>query len=727
MKTRNLFFSFFLWSTLFFPLSAQTISPDSLARMVENSMSGKYVDYKLMKRASDSLESQFPKYFIQMARIEMAEAWNLPEVVETLTDSLLFHTSRNEIDGNFAAFYLNKKAQAYLFNGKYKELEKWLDKVSAHWKDAPQIEPLKQHFRNICQAAEGIGSVRISRPQKTVCIPLVQDPKMGDLDHTRQMEITLNGRDTRFVSMDTGNPASIILDKDFATKAGVRLLPDTIQCHPYLYDANMLIPVQRGVTDSLSFGGITYYNLPVWVTLTENPIIGNGNLGTPELLRLGKVEISPDKLVIPAKEENAQTDSAPNFHIKTVFGAGVYLPMRYHGKDYQFILDTGVNLSILNISKEEEETNPTLNFNGKDYQGIQTYFDTSKKEMDRSGLLGITFVEQCYPVCIDFNRMQLSFNNPREIANTALLLQYWNFYQMRRMAEEIKQKDPSSMTKMLCALVSSMSNQPDSVLKYAPFMITENNPSMYFNGLTILQKALNDKGDYRNAATYSAKALEYFPTVASTYPKDSQIRLRAIAAMDRALSGQPAVEVKIGKPKKIKFAYDETSKLYPVSGKIGKKKCCIAFNPEGYYNIISLREAKRCGIRLLGEQTELNKDSLGCFGMADRIRIGNMTLTNVPFWVYNDEQPTSLGVCLMKQLPAMSIHSDKSLEFLPEAPAQNNWPLMRSDVVIYGETDSTTLRMTEQKFNNAYLFSSGHTITLDFKNMKYQTAKSYPR
>ena len=61
MKTRNLFFSFFLWSTLFFPLSAQTISSDSLARMVENSMSGKYVDYKLMKRASDSLESQLPK------------------------------------------------------------------------------------------------------------------------------------------------------------------------------------------------------------------------------------------------------------------------------------------------------------------------------------------------------------------------------------------------------------------------------------------------------------------------------------------------------------------------------------------------------------------------------------------------------------------------------------------------------------------------------------------
>lgn len=250
-------------------------------------------------------------------------------------------------------------------------------------------------------------------------------------------------------------------------------------------------------------------------------------------------------------------------------------------------------------------------------------------------------------------------------------------------------------------------------------MITENNPSMYFNGLTILQKALNDKGDYRNAATYSAKALEYFPTVASTYPKDSQIRVKAIAAMDRALSGQPAVAVKIGKPEKIKFAYDGTSKLYPVSGKIGKKKCCIALNPEVYYNTISLHEANRCGIRLLGEQTELNKDSLGCFGIADCIRIGNLTLANVPFWVYNDERPTSLGVCMMKQIPAMCIHSDKSLEFLPEAPTQNNWPLMRSDVVIYGETDSTTLRMTEQKFNNTYLFSSDHTITLDFKNMKY--------
>lgn len=290
---------------------------------------------------------------------------------------------------------------------------------------------------------------------------------------------------------------------------------------------------------------------------------------------------------------------------------------------------------------------------------------------------------------------------------------------MRRMAEEIKQKDPGSTTKTLCALVSSMSNQPDSVLKYAPFMITENNPSMYFNGLTILQKALNDKGDYRNAATYSAKVVEYFPTVASTYPKDSQIRVKAIAAMDRALSGQPAVAVKIGKPEKIKFAYDETSKLYPVSGKIGKKKCCIALNPEVYYNTISLHEANRCGIRLLGEQTELNKDSLGCFGIADCIRIENLTLANVPFWVYNDERPTSLGVCMMKQIPAMCIHSDKSLEFLPEAPAQNNWPLMRSDVVIYGETDSTTLRMTEQKFNNTYLFSSDHTITLDFKNMKY--------
>ena len=638
--------------------------------------------------------------------------------MEALTDSLLFHTSRNEIDGNFAAFYLNKKAQAYLFNGKYKELEKWLDKVSAHWKDAPQIVPLKQHFQNICQAAEGIGPVRISRPQKNVCIPLVQDPDMGNFDHIRQMEITLNGRDTRFISMDTGNPNSIILGKEFATKAGVRLLPDTIPC-TLIHITNIPIPIQRGVTDSLSFGGITYYNLPVWVTLTENPVIRNGILGTPELLRLGKVEISPDKLVIPVKEEDAQTKSAPNFHIKTVSGAAVYLPMRYHGKDYQFILDTGADLSTLNISKNEEETNPTLNFNGKDYQGIQTYFNTTKKETDRSGILGISFVEQCYPVCIDFNSMQLSFNNPRKLVNSSFLLTYWNFYQMRRMAEEIKQKDPGSTTKTLCALVSSMSNQPDSVLKYAPFMITENNPSMYFNGLTILQKALNDKGDYRNAATYSAKVVEYFLAVASTYPKDSQIRVKAIAAMDRALSGQPAVAVKIGKPKKIKFAYDETSKLYPVSGKIGKKKCCIALNPEVYYNTISLHEANRCGIRLLGEQTELNKDSLGCFGIADCIRIGNLTLANVPFWVYNDERPTSLGVCIMKQIPAMCIHSDKSLEFLPEAPAQNNWPLMRSDVVIYGETDSTTLQMTEQKFNNTYLFSSDHTITLDFKNMKY--------
>lgn len=718
MKKYIIFSVIAFWSTSFSLLTAQVISPDSVARMVENSMSGKYVDYKLMKRASDSLESQLPKYFIQMARLEMAEAWNQPEVVEALTDSLLFHTSRNEIDGNFAAFYLNKKAQAYLFNGKYKELEKWLDKVSARWKDAPQIVPLKQHFQNICQAAEGIGTVRISRPQKNVCIPLVQDPDMGNFDHIRQMEITLNGRDTRFISMDTGNPNSIILGKEFATKAGVRLLPDTIPC-TLIHITNIPIPIQRGVTDSLSFGGITYYNLPVWVTLTENPVIRNGILGTPELLRLGKVEISPDKLVIPAKEEDAQTKSAPNFHIKTVSGAAVYLPMRYHGKDYQFILDTGADLSTLNISKNEEETNPTLNFNGKDYQGIQTYFNTTKKETDRSGILGISFVEQCYPVCIDFNSMQLSFNNPRKLVNSSFLLTYWNFYQMRRMAEEIKQKDPGSTTKTLCALVSSMSNQPDSVLKYAPFMITENNPSMYFNGLTILQKALNDKGDYRNAATYSAKVVEYFPTVASTYPKDSQIRVKAIAAMDRALSGQPAVAVKIGKPEKIKFAYDETSKLYPVSGKIGKKKCCIALNPEVYYNTISLHEANRCGIRLLGEQTELNKDSLGCFGIADCIRIENLTLANVPFWVYNDERPTSLGVCMMKQIPAMCIHSDKSLEFLPEAPAQNNWPLMRSDVVIYGETDSTTLRMTEQKFNNTYLFSSDHTITLDFKNMKY--------
>lgn len=717
MKKYIIFSVIAFWSTSFSPLTAQVISPDSVARMVENSMSGKYVDYKLMKRASDSLESQLPKYFIQMARLEMAEAWNQPEVVEALTDSLLFHTSRNEIDGNLAAFYLNKKAQAYLFNGKYKELEKWLDKVSAHWKDAPQIVPLKQHFQNICQAAEGIGPVRISRPQKNVCIPLVQDPDMGNFDHIRQMEITLNGRDTRFISMDTGNPSSIILGKEFATKAGVRLLPETTPC-TLRHITNIPIPIQRGVIDSLSFGGITYYNLPVWVTLTENPVIRNGILGTPELLRLGKVEISPDKLVIPVKED-AQTKSAPNFHIKNVSGAAVYLPMRYHGKDYQFILDTGVDLSTLNISKNEEETNPTLNFNGKDYQGIQTYFNTTKKETDRSGILGISFVEQCYPVCIDFNSMQLSFNNPRKIVNSSFLLTYWNFYQMRRMAEEIKQKDLGSTTKTLCALVSSMSNQPDSVLKYAPFMITENNPSMYFNGLTILQKALNDKGDYRNAATYSAKALEYFPTVASTYPKDSQIRVKAIAAMDRALSGQPAVAVKIGKPEKIKFAYDGTSKLYPVSGKIGKKRCCIALNPEVYYNTISLHEANRCGIRLLGEQTELNKDSLGCFGIADCIRIGNLTLANVPFWVYNDERPTSLGVCMMKQIPAMCIHSDKSLEFLPEAPAQNNWPLMRSDVVIYGETDSTTLRMTEQKFNNTYLFSSDHTITLDFKNMKY--------
>lgn len=717
MKKYIIFSVIAFWSTSFSPLTAQVISPDSVARMVENSMSGKYVDYKLIKRASDSLESQFPKYFIQMARLEIAEAWNQPEVVEALTDSLLFHTSRNEIDGNFAAFYLNKKAQAYLFNGKYKELEKWLDKVSAHWKDAPQIVPLKQHFQNICQAAEGIGPVRISRPQKNVCIPLVQDPDMGNFDHIRQMEITLNGRDTRFISMDTGNPSSIILGKEFATKAGVRLLPETTPC-TLRHITNIPIPIQRGVIDSLSFGGITYYNLPVWVTLTENPVIRNGILGTPELLRLGKVEISPDKLVIPVKED-AQTKSAPNFHIKNVSGAAVYLPMRYHGKDYQFILDTGVDLSTLNISKNEEETNPTLNFNGKDYQGIQTYFNTTKKETDRSGILGISFVEQCYPVCIDFNSMQLSFNNPRKLVNSSFLLTYWNFYQMRRMAEEIKQKDPGSTTKTLCALVSSMSNQPDSVLKYAPFMITENNPSMYFNGLTILQKALNDKGDYRNAATYSAKVVEYFPTVASTYPKDSQIRVKAIAAMDRALSGQPAVAVKIGKPEKIKFAYDETSKLYPVSGKIEKKKCCIALNPEVYYNTISLHEANRCGIRLLGEQTELNKDSLGCFGIADCIRIENLTLANVPFWVYNDERPTSLGVCMMKQIPAMCIHSDKSLEFLPEAPAQNNWPLMRSDVVIYGETDSTTLRMTEQKFNNTYLFSSDHTITLDFKNMKY--------
>ena len=493
MKKYIIFSVIAFWSTSFSPLTAQVISPDSVARMVENSMSGKYVDYKLMKRASDSLESQFPKYFIQMARLEIAEAWNQPEVVEALTDSLLFHTSRNEIDGNFAAFYLNKKAQAYLFNGKYKELEKWLDKVSAHWKDAPQIVPLKQHFQNICQAAEGIGPVRISRPQKNVCIPLVQDPDMGNFDHIRQMEITLNGRDTRFISMDTGNPSSIILGKEFATKAGVRLLPETTPC-TLRHITNIPIPIQRGVIDSLSFGGITYYNLPVWVTLTENPVIRNGILGTPELLRLGKVEISPDKLVIPVKED-AQTKSAPNFHIKNVSGAAVYLPMRYHGKDYQFILDTGADLSTLNISKNEEETNPTLNFNGKDYQGIQTYFNTTKKETDRSGILAISFVEQCYPVCIDFNSMQLSFNNPRKIVNSSFLLTYWNFYQMRRMAEEIKQKDLGSTTKTLCALVSSMSNQPDSVLKYAPFMITENNPSMYFNGLTILQKALNDKSD----------------------------------------------------------------------------------------------------------------------------------------------------------------------------------------------------------------------------------------
>lgn len=190
----------------------------------------------------------------------------------------------------------------------------------------------------------------VDRPAGTITLDLKQrDPKQrADSDiSSPTIKAKANGHAIDMI-MDSG-ASSVLLGEEQARTVGVKFSGSVSKTRGWLSND---VPGKHGVLDELSFGGITWHNVPVVVVPRDIALIGVNYLAP-----LGAIHISTSKLTITSQTAADATCTTPMLAGSSVFGdyLRVLPQLSVEGHVETVLLDTGSHRYLLGSKKALEE------------------------------------------------------------------------------------------------------------------------------------------------------------------------------------------------------------------------------------------------------------------------------------------------------------------------------------------------------------------------------------
>ncbi len=334
----------FLWLCFFCIVCGQIHAQDQndwLQAQLNASADLRHVDYEEMYVKALQKDMGIDPLIKCLVIIDYCRAYGMDSLAIKMADFVLEKANNQQLEKGIAAYLLDLKYRLALLQNRYDEIEQMACYLDRRWQEDYKLMERASHWHRLAKEGKEIRPVSILRSKNTVSLAFEKD-SAGHICFDANVNQVKN---RRFI-LDTGMMSSTILFRKYARQIAVRLLPDSIKAISATYP-DVVYSMQLGVVDSLRIDGIKLCNLPVWVSDETNEYDCVGFIGTPDLFRLGYMELSCDSIVFryPLPEQKAEANFTMN--------AGkrgercICLPCTLDGHDSSFVLDTGSNSFLL--------------------------------------------------------------------------------------------------------------------------------------------------------------------------------------------------------------------------------------------------------------------------------------------------------------------------------------------------------------------------------------------
>ena len=276
----------FLWLCFFCIVCGQIHAQDQndwLQAQLNASADLRHVDYEEMYVKALQKDMGIDPLIKCLVIIDYCRAYGMDSLAIKMADFVLEKANNQQLEKGIAAYLLDLKYRLALLQNRYDEIEQMACYLDRRWQEDYKLMERASHWHRLAKEGKEIRPVSILRSKNTVSLAF----------------------------------------------------PDVVYS------------MQLGVVDSLRIDGIKLCNLPVWVSDETNEYDCVGFIGTPDLFRLGYMELSCDSIVFryPLPEQKAEANFTMN--------AGkrgercICLPCTLDGHDSSFVLDTGSNSFLL--------------------------------------------------------------------------------------------------------------------------------------------------------------------------------------------------------------------------------------------------------------------------------------------------------------------------------------------------------------------------------------------
>ena len=335
--------------------------------------------------------------------IDYCRAYGLDSLTTKMIDYVLGTEKSQLLDKSVATYLFDTKFKLMLLQNRYDEIERMASIIDLHWNGNPQLEDWAVRWHQLANKGRYIAPVSIRRERDTVGIAFNKD-----IHGFMRVDADINQSKKRHLIIDTGLLTSSMLYRDFAEQAGVRLLPfsttGSSASHP-----EDVFSMQLGIIDSMRIEGITFYNLPVWVSDEDRLYDCDGFIGTPDLSRLEYIELSNDSIVFryPLPTDHAEANFTMNAGSKGE--RCICLPCTIDGEKSSFILDTGSNTFLLPAQYLQQTKEIPVGIGEKEFMMTGSMCHAFVAKADSKGFWGRPLLNMFERLCFNFRDAHVEY------------------------------------------------------------------------------------------------------------------------------------------------------------------------------------------------------------------------------------------------------------------------------------------------------------------------------
>ncbi len=568
---------------------------------------------ELVRLLADADTASLDRYALLRLRAARAEVTNRPYELHGAANAL-FAEYPDSLETEEARGLFDLTAAELAYAGEWEALGAFCEGY-ARACDCGDGYARLARYRLLAQAWAGQPATSVERPGGT---PFV----MTSYDWPLTTTLGLNGHRLADVIVDTGMPFTLLSAAD-AAACGVQTLADTVEV------ATLFGPVtaSTGLADEINLGGIRIRHVCVLVRHD-----GDGEpagrplaniLGLNELRRLGRVEFAKDRLLFPTPSRTG--GQGTEFFL---LDQEIRFAAAHDGRDHLFGLDTGAAAQILSEAAFPAAATDTADFvldMGGSRVRLPYVVLTPGRAAGYDGLLGIGLVRSCTRFVLDFSAMRLSAVRPTATPFRHPTLADWfnrrDGFGLERNAASLsllQSDDERELTRLLVLLGK---NRPDTLVGLLDAQLAhpgyDASVRLYF--LRRKEQALEDLGRYAEA---SAVVDEIARQGRTGERMTREIQAKKLTL--QALAGEQPPTFALAAPTTVAGEADGT---YAVE--VNGRAATASVDLDHFTTTMSVREARRRGVRIVLKRKHLRTGSRMKVGIIDSLRVGEAVVRNL--------------------------------------------------------------------------------------------------